>query len=243
MNRWKYMKLCTALLFVFSTFCAFSQKQKPKNYSRYDERVAHFGFMLGFNSADFSVYQKLNAYEEYGLLRLSNNNQPGGQLGIVSTFRLWTPVLRLRFLPSLSFQERSLDYSFENPEDPESPIIREERVGSTNLDFPLMLQFRTTRHNNFATYVLAGAQYSVDLQSQAEKAQSLIDPFIKIKRDDFQAQVGGGVEFFAPYFKFGIELKYSHGLIQSFIQDNTPVSNPIDQMFNRVWYVSFIFEG
>ena len=49
-------------------------------------------------------------------------------------------------------------------------------------------------------------------------------PFIKMKKHDFQGQVGGGLEFFATYFKFGIELKYSHGLAKSFIQDNTAVS-------------------
>jgi hypothetical protein len=157
---------------------------------------------------------------------------------------LGTPVVRLRFVPTLSFQERVLSYVFENP-DPAATkdILGEERVNSTNLDFPLMFQFRTLRLNNFATYLLAGGQYSLDLQSQQDASQSFIDPFIKIKKHDFQGQVGGGVEFFAPYFKFGIELKYSHGFFDSFIQDNTDVSRPIDKLYNKVWWISFIFEG
>jgi hypothetical protein len=234
----------SCLLFLFcSTFACFGQREKPKNYSRFDERIGHFGFMLGINSADFSVYQKVDAFEQYGLKSLVNKSQPGGQIGIVSTFRLGTPTLRLRFIPTLSFQERALYYTFVDPENPEKDIFGEERVGSTNLDFPLMFQFRTTRFNNFATYVLLGAQYSLDLQSQAEKSQSLIDPFVKIKRDDLQAQAGAGVEFFMPYFKLGIEVKFSHGFVNSFIQDNSPVAKPIDFMYNRVWWLSFIFEG
>jgi hypothetical protein len=55
--------------------------------------------------------------------------------------------------------------------------------------------------------------------------------------------LGGGVEFFAPYFKFGMEIKYSHGLINSFIQDGTPVSSPIEKLYNKVWWFSIIFEG
>ena len=132
---------------------------------------------------------------------------------------------------------------FLDPDEPDELILVEERIGSTNLDFPLMFQFRTLRLNNFATYVLLGAQYSLDLQSQAEKAQSFKNPFIKILRDDFQAQAGIGVEFFAPYFKFGMEVKFSHGLINSFIQDNTTVSGPLDILYNRLWALSFIFEG
>jgi hypothetical protein len=119
----------------------------------------------------------------------------------------------------------------------------EERVNSTNLDFPLMLQFRTLRLNNFAAYVMAGGQYSYDLQSQEKASQSFIDPFIKIKAHDFQGQVGGGLEFFAPYFKFGFEVKYSQSFSNSFIQDNTPSSKPIDQLFNKVLWFSLIFEG
>lgn len=214
------------------------------NYRRFDERTLHFGFMLGFNSADFTYYPKIDAYQQYGLISLNSKSTPGGQVGIVSTLKLGTPVVRLRFMPSLSFQERVLQYTFVNP-DPleEKDLFMEERINSTVLDFPLMFQFRTLRLNNFATYLLTGAQYSIDLQSQEDASQSYIDPFVKIKKNDFQGQVGAGVEFFAPYFKFGIELKYSHGFINSFIQDNTDVSKPIDRLYNKVWWISFIFEG
>jgi hypothetical protein len=106
-----------------------------------------------------------------------------------------------------------------------------------------MLQFRTKRYNNFTAYALIGGQYSIDLQSQEKASQSYIDPFIKIKKNDFQGQIGGGVEFFAPYFKFGLELKYSQGFKSSFIQDWTPVSNPINELYNKAWWFSIIFEG
>ena len=223
---------------------AFAQPEKTKNYRKFDERLLHFGFMLGVNSANFITYPVPDAYAKYKLKSLENQSQPGGQVGIVTTMKLGTPVVRLRFVPTLSFQERVLKYYYEDP-DPSATkdIYKEERVNSTNLDFPLMLQFRTLRQNNFASYVLVGGQYSYDLQSQEDASQSLIDPFIKIKAHDFQGQVGVGVEFFAPYFKFGIEVKYSQGFSSSLIQDNTVPSNPIDRMYNRVWWISFIFEG
>lgn len=200
--------------------------------------------MLGGNLSDFALSQKLEAYEQFGLKSLENHSAAGGQLGIVSTLKLGHPVARLRFIPTLSFQERILRYTFEST-DPEKTedVYNEERINSTNLDFPLMLQFRTTRLNNFAAYCLIGGQYTLDLQSQQDASQDFIDPFIKTRKHDFQGQVGAGVEFFAVYFKFGIELKYSHGFRDAFIQDGTYVSDPINKLYNKGWWFSLIFEG
>ena len=237
------MKLfLTLLTFIVLGSSSYAQKFKQERYKNFDKRMFHFGFMLGFNSSDFTVYQNVNAYEQYGLKLLENDAQPGGQLGILTTMKLGTPVLRLRFIPTLSFQERLLRYTFEDTV-LNKDEIGEERVNSTNLDFPIMLQFRTKRLNNFAAYVLVGGQYSIDLQSQEKASQNYIDPYVKIKRNDVQGQIGGGLEFFAPYFKFGIELKYSHGFMNSFIQDNTNIANPINKLYNKVWSLSLIFEG
>ncbi len=235
-------KAVLALCLLFS-FTINAQKEKPLNYRRFDERTLHFGFMLGLNKANFAAFPVIDAYEQYALKSLVAKSQPGGQVGIVTSLKLGTPVVRLRFLPSLSFQERVLQYTFENPDPTKKDVFNEERINSTNLDFPLMFQFRTTRLNNFATYLLCGGQYTIDLQSQETATQNFIDPFIKIKKHDLSGQIGGGVEFFAPYFKFGIELKYAHSFYDSFIQDLTPVSKPIDHLYNQVWWISFIFEG
>ncbi len=241
----RFFSMSRILLFCIALISlgTYGQIAKPMNYSRFDERRAHFGFMLGANSADFSLYQNADAFTQFGVKSVTTKPQAGGQLGIVSTLRLGSPTTRLRFLPSLSFQERLITYTYISIKNPQRDSIVDQRVASTNLDFPLMFQYRTLRFNNFASYILVGGSYSLDLQSQEKKSQDLNKPFVKIKRDDVQAQAGLGFEFFAPYFKFGIELKYSQGLINSFIQDNTSVSKPIDFLYNRVWVVSFIFEG
>ncbi len=233
-----------AFVLMLTSLHVLGQKEKPMNYRKFDDRLLHFGFMLGFNSASFTSNPKVDAFQQYGLKSLTIQSQPGGQVGIVSTLKLGTPVVRLRFVPTLSFQERALKYTFVNPDTAATvDLFNEERVNSTNLDFPLMFQFRTIRLNNFASYVLLGGQYSVDLQSQEEASQDFNDPFVKIRKHDFQAQIGGGVEFFAPYFKFGIELKYSHGIFNSHVSDGTFVSNPVQSLYNRVWWFSLIFEG
>ena len=212
------------------------------NYRRFDEKMFHFGFMLGANSSDFTLYQVPQAYEQFGVRSISNKSQPGGQVGPVVTMSLGTPIVRLRFIPTLAFQERIIQYHFIDDTYTGSEFT-DERVQSTNLNFPLMFQFRTLRINNFAAYGLVGFEYSLDLQSQEDASQMFNDPFIKIKRSDWNGQVGGGLEFFATYFKFGMELKYTHGIGNVLINDGTTISKPLDQLYNRVWWFSLIFEG
>ena len=237
------MRIILVTIFLTAFYCE-SQQERPKNYRRFDEKLFHFGFMLGGNNSDFSIFHVVNSYEKFGLKSLQNKSGPGGQIGIVSTMKVGTPVVRLRFIPTLSFQERVIVYQFDNL-DPlaTEDFFNEERISSTNLDFPLMFQFRTTRLNNFASYILLGGQYTVDLQSQENASQDFLDPFIKIKKHDLQGQVGAGLEFFAPYFKFGVELKFSHSFKDVLVPDDTFISEPIDRLYNKVWWISLIFEG
>jgi hypothetical protein len=235
------------LYFIFFTVMSFfvvSQPQKPLNYRKFDSKLIHFGFMLGGNTSDFQINPIQKAYEKYGVISIENKSQAGGQLGIVTDIKLGTPMLRLRFIPSLSFQERVINYTL-SPTDPLATKndLNEERINSTNLDFPLMLILRTARYNNFASYVTGGMQYTYDLQSQQNANQSLTDPFVKIKAQDWFGQAGIGFDFFAVYFKCSIEIKYSYGLNNVFIQDFTPVSLPIDRIRNKAWFFSIIFEG
>lgn len=236
------MRFILIFLFTLSFSFFFAQKVKQPRMKNFDKKAFSFGFTLGINSSDFTVFQLPDAYENFGLVSVTNKSQPGGQLGILTSLKLGTPVLRLRLMPCLSFQERVLNFrstdsvNFVNG-------MSEERINSTCLDIPLTFLFKTKRFNNFTAYALFGAQYSIDLQSQQDASQNYIDPFIKLNRYDIQGQLGGGVEFFAPFFKFAIELKYSHGIQNSFIQDFSPVAKPIDQLYNKGWWFSIIFES
>lgn len=232
------------VIFLLSSVVSFGQREKTKNYSRYDNKKFHFGMMLGGSKSDFTLMEKTQIFEDYGVKSLTNQASAGGQFGPLVSMSLGTPVVRLRFMPSFSFQERVLNYVFDEV-DPKTggDLVNQERINSSNFDFPLMLQFRTIRLNNFATYVLTGIQYSWDMQSNADASQNFIDPFIKNKSHDWQAQLGGGVEFFFPYFKLGLEIKYAHGLMNAFIQDGTRISSPIDRLYSKTWSFSLIIEG
>lgn len=233
--------IAIGILLALST-SIYAQIEKPKNYRNFDRKWFHFGFMLGMNATQFQTKMTTDTSRTRGLAGIDIKGTPGFDLGIITSIKLGTPSLHLRFIPSLSFQERVLTYHFFNPKKGEIEA-EEKRVESTNLDFPLLLKYRTFRYNNFAAYFIGGMQFSLDLQSKEKAPQSFNDPFIKMKKEDFQAQFGVGVDFFLPFFKFGLEIKYSQSIRNQLIQDNTRVSSPFNKIFNRAIWFSLTFEG
>lgn len=191
------------------------------------------------NSANMLAIPTADPANNQGLLRTEVNGNPGFNLGFIGSLKLGHPTLTLRFVPSLSFQAKDILYFYHsNPDE-----FKKATVEQTILDFPILLKYKTMRYNNFASYFIGGAQYSLDLQSKEKVPQIPQDPFLKLKRHDFQAQIGAGVDFYLPYFKFGLEIKLSHGFVNALFQDNTSISKPFDRLYNRVVWFCLTFEG
>ncbi len=236
----KSVRLTSAILiFALMVIGGTSFAQKG-NYPTFDHKKLHFGFSLGVNTADF-IYQLhvVDSLLEDSIQNITIKRQPGFNLGIIGSWDIHETV-HIRFIPSLSFQERLFHYDYMKNGVLES---RENRLESTNLDFPIILKLRTKRIINFAAYALGGLQYSLDLASQVDVEQTTAEPIVKIIKHDFAYQIGGGFDFWLPYFKFGIELKLSNGLRNVAIQDGTFFMGPINSLKNRVWWFSLTFEG
>jgi hypothetical protein len=214
---------------------------KQRNLPSFDDKPYHFGFALGINSAGSFIDQKLNTSFSDSLLTLTPKNGSGFNIGIVTSLNIFKNF-SLRFIPSLSFQDRVVLYEFLGPED--KNLFFEKRIESTFIDFPFNFKWRSNRLNNMAVYVLFGGKYSLDVASQ-EDVNNLIaeDIILKLKKNDFSGEVGGGFDFFLPYFKLGIELKLSVGIPNVLIDDNTKFSSPIESFRTRTFMISFTFEG
>ncbi len=232
--------LGTAVFLLCGMATVQAQKELPSNLPRFDKRPYHFGFILAYNSADFYMNLRPVFPTTDSLLSVNVVRQPGFNLGPLASLN-FNKNFSLRFIPDISFQDRRLEYTFQRGNGKKETLIR--RVESTFINLPLNLKMRTDRVNNFAAYALVGYQYSIDMASQKDVDNTGTGAVVKIKRLDQALQVGGGVDFFLPYFKFGIELKLSRGLHNVLIQDNTMFSSPIDQLRTRVFILSFTFEG
>ena len=221
---------------------AFAQKRiVPENLATFDLRRFHFGFLLSYNTGDLFIKLKPSAPFEDSLLVLDHIKQPGFNLGIVASLNV-NSNFSIRFLPTLSFQERVLQYQFRKPDG--GVQYFQKPVESTYLEFPLLAKLRSDRINNFAVYLIGGGKFGIDMASQKDVNNALDeDVVVKLAKYDYAAEVGGGFDMFLPYFKFGIELKASFGIPNLLIDDDTRFSRPIESLRSKAWVLTFTFEG
>lgn len=235
-----FSKYLFVLLATVSFVSVYSQRQKAMNLRDFDSKNIHFGFLLAFNSADFYMELKIKESLNDSLISIQNFRQPGFNLGIIGSWN-WGSNVSLRLLPELSFQDRLIKYTYYKT-DTTFNII-DKRVESTFLNFPVNLKLRTNRINNFAAYMIGGYQFGIDMASQKHVNNSGPNAIIKIQRIDHSYQIGGGFDFFLPYFKLGFELKLSKGMKNVLIQDETKFASPLDALRSKIWIFSITFEG
>jgi hypothetical protein len=232
--------LLLALIFVATAMLG-QKGYKPKNLGGFDKKKYHFGFLLGFNSADVYVDRKANTQFQDSLLTVNSRNAPGFNLGIITSANL-TKNISIRFLPTLSFEDRVLEYEF--LASPDSTTSFEKRIEFTYIDFPINFKFRTDRMNNIAPYCLFGARFRLNMQSEKDVKNAIAEEIIvKAQREDFMMEFGGGMDFFLPYFKFGIELKMAVGIPNILVEEDTQFSAPLQGLRSRTFMISFTFEG
>lgn len=197
------------------------------NLMKYDTRLFHFGIMLGGSSLNYYVKSKPDLTDyEYKIVETK-----GGlafNIGIVTDLRLGK-YFDLRLIPAIEVGDPVLCYYKANFESPVKPMTQH-----VYLDIPLLLKFKSSRMaNNIRAYVVGGAQYSLDMTSNAkynkEMAENRIEHnsksvmmlknseendeiYLLTKFHDFLGVAGVGFDFYCTYFKFAVELKMSFGL-------------------------------
>jgi len=234
-------------------------KSRVENLPNYDYSPYHFGFLLGLNQMHFTIDPIDNLHlltnlpaqaddilpspDSMHVLGLDYKPEFGFTVGIVGNLRLGK-YADLRFIPSLAFGERVINYEIENMEEglPRDTIFMEKRVPSTYLDFPLLFKYKSERYNNVRGYLIGGMQYSLDLASLSDKEEESNNILVKLKRNDVSAILGFGFEYYLGFFKFGTELKMTYGLYDPLLREGNMYSGSIEEMHSKVFQLSFTFE-
>ena len=266
--------LCFCTLICITTNISNAQNKGPLNLPLYDDEPYHYGFILGYNQMLFSInyiddFQNiihssaelpsndvlpgttdifLNS--DFRVTSINPQMTHGFTVGIVGNLRL-ARHFDLRFIPSFSFGERKIIYQIVSlQKDPINEMITEVQktinstTHSTFVEFPLQVKFRSKRFYNSAAYVIAGANYKIDMASQKKNydKDSGRPKTLSINRHDIAAEVGAGFDFYTGYFTLGIELKMSYGLLNVAKNDNYMFTNSFDNLRNKTFQLSFTFE-
>ncbi|MFT7588423.1 MAG: hypothetical protein ACI959_000633 [Limisphaerales bacterium] len=224
--------LIAALLFAIPASAQMNVKQFDAKYSK---KPYHFGITMGYNISDFRVSTSDKFLASDSVLAVESVTGPGFNLGIITNLRLGNQF-DLRFIPSLVFAEKKLQYElFQDGTDSRT-------IESIFVSFPILLKYKSEPHRDFRMYVIAGGKYTYDLGSNA-KARNAEDQ-VKIGRHDFNIEAGIGMEFYFPYFIFSPEIKFSHGLFDVHsIDQNLQLSNVLGRLLTRAVTFSIHFEG
>lgn len=266
--------ICICALIFMAPNILNAQSRGPLNMPRYDDEPYHFGFILGYNQMLLSIdyidnYQNIihspselpssdilpgtnDIFLNSNFIVTDINPQMthGFSVGIVGNLRL-AKYFDLRLIPTLSFGERRIMYKIVSlQEDPINGSITEvtkninSTTHSTFIEFPLQVKYRSKRYNNSAAYIIAGANYKIDMASQKKyyDETSGRPKALSINRHDLAAEVGAGFDFYTGYFKLGVELKMSYGLLNVAKKDNYMFTNSFDNLRNKTFQLSFTFE-
>jgi hypothetical protein len=238
------MRVKLFLLFLFLVCCCMpiellAQKERIKNLEQFDRKWIHFGFSLSINRGNF-IMRPNDQYLNDSLYGITLQHQPGFSLGIVSDLRIFDNF-NLRFIPSLTFATRQVNFTFANRRGTQYDIAK--TIESTFLEFPLLLKFKSQRVNNYRMYVIGGMKYALDMSSNKDVANLSPDKVVmKIVKSDFLYEAGFGMDFYLNYFKLSPEIKYAFGMRNLLVNDNTIFSNSIESLRSRMIYLSLTFE-
>ncbi len=255
-TRISIVSLIVVLLFV-GMENAHAQKRKVLNLPTYDTKNKfHFGFILGINHMLFTVrtidslpYKKWDTDQSpdvYGdslyVYSVTSTPTPGFSVGILANMHMGRHA-DLRFIPTLSFGERLLNYNILRYRNGEPLFVEVQKsITSTIIEIPLEIRYKSRRLNNFRMYVLGGARYSLDLAAQKKGKDNSSTTNLKLKKNDVSLELGAGAEFYTTYFKFGVEAKMGYGIVNLRVEEDHLYSGSLESIRSKIFLLSFTFE-
>ncbi len=228
-----------SILLLFSLFALSSTAQTARgnyNFLDFNQKPYYFGITLAYNSSDFKIYQSREFVLNDSIARVESVTGPGFNLGIVTNLKIGNSF-DIRFLPTLSFAERNINYGTT-----ERGGRSSRRIESVFVEMPFHARYKSVPYRDMRLFVIAGVKYAFDVASDSRSRNA--ETLVKIAQNDFAFEIGAGIQFFLPYFIFSPELKFSHGLNNILIFDDAlPESTVIEKVLSRGFTISLHFEG
>lgn len=236
------MKKIINILWILLPVFGFSQgifgKNPYKNQQDFDKQRLHYGYFVGFNFYDFKIdYAKkyLNLHKNQEIKVISSI---GFNVGLVGNLRL-IEYLDLRFEPGLYYARKQLIF-------PDiTPNHRATRdVNATIIHLPILLKFSALRTGNVRPYLLAGFSESLNLSSYQDSKEDNYEGRFRVKKWSANYELGFGIDFYFPHFKFSPSIRGVFGLEDELVRDynpNSPWTGNIESFKTRGVFINFSF--
>ena len=226
------------LLLFFFLLNVYSQSGNTKitNLQNFDQKKIHFGYFVGMNNYNYKLDYVINPDK-----RTLINKQTGINVGLIGDLKL-RKNLNLRFEPGL-YTNKSEIVFYDRQKLPKiSDTLRSMK--STYIHLPLLLKYSAKRLNNFKPYILGGLSTSFNLSSNQNSPEDNNNGVFRLKANTFYYELGFGIDFYLPYFKFSPSIRGVFSLKNELVTDSDPESpwtSNIDKMSARAIFINFSF--
>ncbi len=207
------------------------------NYRDFASKPYFFGLTLGYNQTSYKVFRSGAFLVSDSIVGVNSGVGQGFIVSVISNLKVGESI-DFRLMPTFSFTERQLRFDLINSSKP----YLDRKAESVFVELPFQVRYKTEPYRDIRAFVLGGVKYSFDVsnKNRALEAQNIL----KIAPTDFAIEIGGGLQFFLPFFILSPEIKYSHGINNILIYNKQKeTSKVLDKVFSRTWTLSFHFEG
>jgi hypothetical protein len=213
-----------------------------------DQNDLSFGFSFSYVQSSFKIVKQPNWREPFfdtelgtnattPLTSISSKNMPGFAVGFLTRYRL-TEHLEARITPSLVFSDRSVNYTYENPDQNVTKSVQ-----TTTVDFPLQIKLKSDRIGNMRAYLVGGLKYSGAIGSKKDEPNTApTERLLRNIRGYSSYEAGIGFDIYFEFFKLSPEIKLTNSFGNMLVADNTPYSNPISKLSLHSFMFSLFFE-
>lgn len=178
------------------------------NLPDYDTRWFHPGFFVALNASRFLPDYTTASVAATPNVRYLTQMRQGFTVGFIGSVRV-QEYLTLRFVPGVGFYTRQVQREVKGTN---TSGLRDttQQVGNVALELPLLLKYRGKRRGNARLYLVGGVKSSTDV---GNKKKDRLPNQLRANSSDLSIEYGLGADLFYPFFKFGPELRVSHGIL------------------------------
>lgn len=207
----------------------------------FDVRDFNLGFTMGLNLAGYDMTAHPNQFDERTgrhLRQVQLIRKPGIYLGLITNLKL-ADNFDLRFLPSVSLEERDFEFYFD-PETNNGETVVRKKIEASNLNLPIVIKFKSDYNNRMRVWFQLGVQPSFNLASN-KKVRN--DPeLLKTQNFDVAGFASVGVDLYGEKLKLSPELRFTRGFYNIYVEDRTVFPKAITDLFSQLLVFNINFE-
>jgi len=207
-----------------------------QNNPLYDiSRKVHFGFAIGLNTSTMALKPSDASYTQNTFTKVNQATFPFISLQPVCNFHL-RERLDLRLVLDFSLSQRNIDFTHITG-------FKESKViPSAYLGVPVLLKYKSVRHENWRFYVIGGFGYAYDFESNEGHVQDIREPLVALKKHNYYYSYGAGFDIYNKLFKLSPELRVATGLNDVLVANPDAYTTMFDGARNTMVWLSFFFE-